>query len=143
MNIDLYVKALSIAKSYDVSTQDNSLVLYSVTNLPTKANREKAFEYVANNAQAQMIEHTACGAMLVELGMASSQTILTEDEVADIWREASRRMINEASGNVTVFVDNADEKSVFLSTELPKILENDKIPTINGIDKFEFAKTYK
>ena len=44
MNIDLYVKALSIAKSYDVSTQDNSLVLYSVTNLPTKANREKAFE---------------------------------------------------------------------------------------------------
>ena len=48
-----------------------------------------------------------------------------------------------ASGNVTAFVDNADPRSVFRSEELPAILRNPKILTINGVDKFAFASRFE
>ena len=62
---------------------------------------------------------------------------------AEIWRLASRRFIDCASGNVTAFVDNADPRSVFRSEELPAILRNPKILTINGVDKFAFASRFE
>ena len=139
---DLYTKAMKIASSLDVSTAKDCLVLYSVSFLPTKENRDKAFAYVADHKGAEMIEHTACGAKLVEMGLSSGGCELTEEEVADIWKEASRRMIAKASGNITVFVDGADARSVFRSVELPAILQNPNIDSINGKDKNKFAKTY-
>ena len=51
-------------------------------------------------------------------------------------------MIAKASGNITVFVDGADARSVFRSVELPAILQNPNIDSINGKDKNKFAKTY-
>ena len=63
-------------------------------------------------------------------------------KIAEVWRLASHRFIEAASGNVTAFVDNADPRSVFLSEELPTILQNSKILTINGIDKFQFASQF-
>lgn len=137
---DLYIKAMKVASSLDVSTSKDCLVLYSVSFLPTKENRDKAFAYVASHKGAEMIEHTACGAKLIEMGLGSSGICLSEDEVADIWKEASRRMIAKASGNITVFVDGADARSVFRSVELPAILQNPNINSINGKDKNSFAK---
>lgn len=90
-----------------------------------------------------MIEHTPCGAKLVEMGFASSDTGLNDDDVALIWKEASKRLIDEAAGNITAFVDNADPRSVFCSMELPALLGNSAVTTVNGIDKFEFAKNFK
>ncbi len=136
---DLYQKALRVASSLDVSTLKDSLVLYSVSYLPTQENRDNAFAYVAAPKGSGMIEHTPCGAKLLEMGLGSSGTSLSQDEVADVWKEASRRMIAAASGNVTAFVEGADKRSVFLSIELPGILNNPNITTINGMDKNEFA----
>lgn len=138
----LFSDALKIAKHYDVSTPENSLVIYSVSYQPTKENRDKAFQYVADNPGSMMIEHTPCGAKLVEIGMASSDSGLTEEEEVLVWKEASKRMIDEASGNVTAFVNNADKRSVFCSLELPAILQNPRIKTINNQDKIEFSRHF-
>ena len=37
--------AVTVAQTFDVSTPKNGLVLYSVSFLPTKENRDKAFAF--------------------------------------------------------------------------------------------------
>ncbi len=142
MNEDIFVKGFKIAAGYDVSSSPDSVVVYSISFQPTTANRDKAFDYVRKHPDKLLIEHTECGAKLVELGFESSQT-LNQEKVMMVWSEASRRFIAAASGNITAFVDGADPRSVFMTVELPNILKNDKITTINGIDKIKFAKKLK
>ena len=136
---DLFLEGLKVAKTFDVSTPENALVTYSVTGQPSKVNREKAFAYVAANPGAMMIEHTPCGAKLIELGLQSSDSGINAENVMLIWKEASRRLIECASGNVTAFVENARPESVFCTMELPQMLVNPKIKTINGEPKEQFA----
>lgn len=139
INDFLYQQALNIAQTADVSTPAGSVVLYSVSFLPTRANKDAAFAYLRQTPGAMMIDQTPCGSQLVELGF--DDIALTEEDklkAAEIWKIASRRFIRAASGNVTAFVENADARSVFRSMELPEILKNPNIKTINGKDKAEF-----
>lgn len=133
---------INIAQSYDVSSPKDSVVLFSISYQPTTENRDKAIEFVKNNPQKMLIEHTECGAKLVELGFEGTNTLNCED-IKTIWAIASRRFINAAKGDITAFVDNAHPQSVFMSIELPNILNNDNIITINGIDKNIFAKQFQ
>lgn len=139
---ELFKKAFRVAQDFDVSSPENSIVLYSVSFLPTKENRDKAFAYVKKHPERIMIEHTDCGAKLVEMGLLSSDCGLSQDEIADIWSAASKRFIDAASGDVVAFVNGADPRSVFRRQELPSILSNGKITTINGEDKKAFAKKF-
>lgn len=138
---DFYDEALKVAKTYDVTTAPDSLVLYSVSFLPTKENKIKAFEYVKEHPGSLMLDHTPCGVKMINMGLENGRTDLSAEEVAYLWKVASKRLLEAASGNITAFVKNADERSVFRSMELPTILANNKIKTINGKDKVEFAKT--
>lgn len=137
---DFYDTALEVAKTYDVETKPDSLVLYSVSFLPTKENKLNAFEYVKGHPGSVMLDHTPCGVKMIDLGLENGRCNLKEDEIAYLWKVASKRLLEQASGNVTAFVKNADERSVFRSMELPTILANDKIKTINKMDKHKFAK---
>lgn len=140
--MSLYSRALNIAQTYDVSIPKDCLVVYSISFLPTKENRDKAFEHVKKYKKKMMMEHTDCGAKLSELGLENTEHGLTYEQVFSIWGAASKRMIAQASGDVTAFVDNADERSVFRCVELPNILANPGIKTINKIDKKKFAKQF-
>ncbi|MDO5386789.1 MAG: hypothetical protein Q4F75_05905 [Pseudomonadota bacterium] len=142
MPSELFKKAFRVAQDYDVSTPENSIVLYSVSFLPTKENRENAFNYVKSHPERMMIEHTDCGAKLVEMGLLSSDCGLSNDEISDIWSIASKRFIEAAKGDVVAFVKGADPRSVFRTQELPSILNNEHISTINGENKFNFAKKF-
>lgn len=136
----LYKKALFIAQTADVTTPRDSVVLYSVSFLPTKENKDRAFAYVCKTPEARMIDQTPCGKQLVELGFDAGD--LTEEDklkAAEIWKVASQRFIEAASGNVTAFVKGADPRSVFLSIELPEILKNPNISSINGMPKGSFT----
>jgi hypothetical protein len=135
-------KALEIATSFDVSTPINGAVVYSISFMPDEKNKELAIKYVKENQNAMMLDDTPCGRALIELGL-NGKVDKVADEITNIWKIASKRYIESASGNINAFVDRADERSTFVSTELNKILENNKISTINGIDKFEFASTFK
>lgn len=138
-NITLAIKT---AQTADVATPKDSAVVYSISFQPNAENREKAFAFVRQNPGKMLIEHTECGAKLVELGFEGSKT-LNQEEAVMIWSVASRRFINAASGNLTAFVEGADPRSVFLTIELPNILSNPNIMTVNGVDKFEFAKRFE
>ena len=139
INKDVYTKAVNIAKTGNVDSLPDTIVLYSISFLPTAENKEKAFRYIKDNPSAMTIEKTICGRNLLELGF-DFDILPDEDKAiaAEIWAVASKRFIQAASGNITAFVKDADKRSVFRSTELPEILKNKAIKTINGIDKFEF-----
>ena len=142
MNQMLYQEALNVAGSYDVATPKNSVVLYSISYLPTSENRDKAFAYVKKHPKACMIEDTICGKKLVELGVGYHEVGLSQEEVAQIWSVASRRFISNIKGEVKAFVDKADARSVFRTVELPLLLQNQQVTKINGIDKFTFAEKF-
>ena len=57
----LFLEGLKVAKTYDVCTPKDSLVVYSVSFLPNKKNRDDAFAYVNANRGKMMIEHTPAG----------------------------------------------------------------------------------
>lgn len=137
----LYEQAMQAAAADDVSTPPDSLVLYSISYLPTTENKDKAFTYLQKNPEAMMIDQTPCGKKLIALGML--EDVLPKEQIVDVWKLASKRLIAAASGNVTAFVDKADKRSVFRQQELPGLLENDKVKTINGIDKFVFAQRFE
>lgn len=139
INKDIYEQAVNVAQNGNVDSLPDTVVLYSISFLPTTENKEKAFRYISENPSAMIIEKTECGKSLLKLGF-DFDTLPEEDKpvAAKIWAIASKRFIQAASGNITAFVNNADKRSVFRSTELPQILENPAIKTINGIEKFEF-----
>lgn len=136
----LYEKAVNIAETFDVASARDCVVVYSISFLPTKGNKDAAFAYIKNNPSSIMIDQTPCGKALNKLfGNGADFDDEDKQKVAKVWAIASKRFIAQASGNITAFVKNADARSVFRSVELPAILKNDRIKTINGVDKNQFT----
>ena len=136
---NLRQRAMQIARTADVATPKDCAVFFSVSFLPTKENKDMAFAYIAANPQAMTIEQTACGKALLDLHLENfAETEADKLTIAAIWAEASKRYVEQASGNITAFVHGADPRGVFLSTELPAIMRNPAIITINGVKKQDF-----
>lgn len=134
-------KALQIAQTADVSTRENGAVLYSISYLKSDENKRKAIDYVQKYEKCLLLDDTECGRQIIDLNLDNDYKN-PKDEIQKIWHIASKRFILAASGNLTAFVDNADPRSTFVSVELPLILQNERIKTINYIDKKEFAKQF-
>jgi len=133
--------ARQIALNADVSTPENSVVLYSISYQKSDINKRKAIEYLQNNPDKMTLDNTECGQQLINLGLETGNDN-PDGELLKIWAIASERFIKAAKGNVTAFVDNADKRSTFVSVELPLILQNNNILTINNQNKSEFAKNF-
>ena len=87
-----------------------------------------------------MLDDTPCGKALIALGLEGTVDEVSL-EITKIWQIASKRFIDAASGNINAFIDGADERSTFCTTELQEILNNPHITNINGIEKEKFAST--
>lgn len=138
---DKLIQARQIAENADVYTPEDSVVLYSISYQPSDINKRMAMEYLHNNPDKITLDNTECGKELIALGLETGNENPAK-ELLKIWAIASERFIMAAGGNVTAFVDNADKRSTFVSVELPLILKNEKIRTINGQDKFIFAERF-
>ncbi|MBQ8481491.1 MAG: hypothetical protein IJ532_03040 [Alphaproteobacteria bacterium] len=134
-------QAFAIAQTADVLTPKDSVVLYSISYQPSDDNKRKAMEYLRLNPDKKMLDDTECGKKLIALGLETGNES-PDAEILKVWAIASERFIKAATGNLTAFVDNADKRSTFVSVELPMILKNEQIKTINSIDKLEFAEKF-
>lgn len=139
---DLYQRALEIAQKDDFSTPKNSVVLYSISYLPTAQNKDNAFAFLHEHPEKVMIDNTVGGKKLVDLGLLKTDCGLSNEQIVEIWTIASTRFITNAKGNVTAFVTDADKRSVFRRVELPHLLSNPKVTSINNQDKFIFAQQF-
>ena len=135
-------KAIKIAETYDVATELNRAVVYSVSYMPTDENKKRALDFIKVNPDAKMLDDTPCGKALIALGLDGKVNEVGE-EITKIWRIASERYIKEASGNMNAFVEDADERSTFCTTELAEIMNNPHITHINGQEKQMFLKEFK
>lgn len=134
-------EAYKIAETEDVSTPPNSVVLYSISYLPTRKNKDAAMAYLDEHKECYTLDDTPCGKKLIALGLETGSGC-PDSEILKVWALASKRFIAAASGDVLAFVNGADSRSTFVSVELPHILQNEKIKQINGEDKFVFAKRF-
>ena len=135
-------KAYEIAEKEDVSTLPDRAVVYSVSYMPDSENKKRAEDFVKSAPDARMLDDTPCGRALIALGLDGRVDEVGE-EITKIWKLASSRYIGAASGNINAFVDGADERSTFCSTELHEIINNPKITSINGIAKTVFAQNFQ
>lgn len=142
MPSSLLKKALEISQAADVSTLPDMAVVYSVSYMPSDKNKNEAFAFIATHPNAKMLDDTPCGKALIDLGLDGKVNEVGE-EITHIWRIASERYIKAASGNINAFVDGADERSTFCTTELSEIMQNPHITHINGIEKATFFQTFK
>lgn len=138
---ELLKKALNIAETYDVSTCKNCAVVYSISYMPNESNKIRAKEYVTVNNKAKMLDDTPCGKALIDLGLDGKVNDVAE-EITKIWKIASSRYINSASGDIAAFVEGADERSTFCTTELNDIMQNPNITHINRIEKNIFYQNF-
>lgn len=134
-------KALEIAVREDVATAPDGAVVYSVSYMPHDENKKQAKAFLTNHAEAKILDDTPCGKALVALGLDGKVNEVGE-EITRIWRIASSRYIAAASGNIHAFVEGADKRSTFCTTELAEILKNPNVTHINGIDKTKFAENF-
>lgn len=139
---NLLHKAYEIAEKEDVSTLPDRAVVYSVSYMPDSENKKRAEDFVKSTPDACMLDDTPCGRALIALGLDGRVDEVGE-EITKIWKLASSRYIGAASGNINAFVDGADERSTFCSTELHEIINNPKITSINGIAKTVFAQNFQ
>lgn len=138
---DKLQQARQIALCADVSTPEGSVVLYSISYQPSDINKRRAMDFLQKNPDRMTLDNTECGKQLIALGLETGNEY-PDAELLKIWAIASARFIKAVRGNVTAFVENADKRSTFVSVELPLLLQNKNVHTINGQDKFEFAKQF-
>lgn len=138
---ELINRALEIAENFDVSTNNNGAVVYSISYMPHDENKIKAKEFIKNNDGVKMLDDTPCGQALIDLGLDGKVNDVAE-EITKIWKIASSRYIKSASGNITAFVEGADERSTFCTTELNDIMQNPNITHINDVEKNIFYQNF-
>lgn len=136
----LLAQAMHIAETADVTTPPGRLVLYSVSYLPTQANRVLALAHLSEHPGCVTIELTEAGRALEALDLFAPRSALPKARAYLPWFAASRRLVAAASGDVRAFVEGADRRSTFLSVELPAIMRNPAIPTINGAPKADWLR---
>lgn len=82
------------------------------------------------------LEQTSVGAAL-EAAMLKDR--YGQDFANEIWTEASKQYAASLSGDVKAFVMEANKSDVFFQVELPELLKNENVTSINGVAKEEIT----
>lgn len=129
-----YFQALAIATTADVNVDQDRSVFFSGTR-----NRRKAVSFCrmqdTQNENFKTILDTQAWRKLVQHDFITRDSLfLSEDKFAlrDI---VCRRFSEQASGNVTAFINPQRPFGTFFRIELPILLANDKVQTINDEPK--------
>ena len=127
------------AARFNVSSFNNKAVFYSGDNDKNKA---RALAQKGLNP----IDRTFAGKKLAGINERYRQRfgLLEGDRRSNkVWTLASKRYAQNARGSVKTFVCGSRPNSVFRKTELPTLLKNQKVTSINGIDRNTLAKMHK
>ncbi len=141
LTLELLAQARQIAETEDVSSPPHSVVLFSTSYLETEQNKLDAFKYVKEHPGCYTLGDTKCGKILVNLDLEVDYTA-PNPALMEIWDIASRRFLEAASGDIKAFVTGSDPRSTFRRIELPLLLKNSRVLTVNGINKFDFASQF-
>lgn len=109
----------------DVSTPRDQSVFYS-----GRGAREAAEDYAGRNGMTTL-ESTPGGRWLDDLRLFDGTVDdIDPSRAAEIWGRTSANYAQGASGNVTAVINNPRASSIFLTQELPALLQN---PNVTGV----------
>jgi hypothetical protein len=144
MDADKY-RAHVRSDDFDVSSPHNGAIFYS-------NDREDQWHLNRNSADElglTRLEQTDGGQWLEAQKTYQSietldgqRTLWTKPNADSVWSEASTKFARSASGNVTTRVIGAEQDTLFRSKELPALLENQKVGSINGVSREELKALY-
>jgi RHS repeat-associated protein len=119
-----------LAKRLPVSTGVDKAVFYSGAGM-----QDKALAFASSMAKTP-IDKTIGGRVLAKLNLFDH---LSYPEARRPWEMMSQRYAEQASGNVSAFISNVTSGTgVFAKTELPALMDNPAVHTINGASKSFF-----
>jgi len=67
---------------------------------------------------------------------------LPREQADAVWSEASKKYANEASGDAKTCVAGARPDSVFRRDELPALVDNEKVTSVNGVPREELKQLH-
>jgi hypothetical protein len=115
---------MDLVETLNVSTPKNSSIFYS-----GPGNRAAAEAFAAKTGKFTL-EQTPGGKMLNDLKLYDADSPLTAAEADNIWARLSVRYAQQASGEVTAFVEGAKPDRIFLSVEKPILEANPNVTAI-------------
>ncbi len=129
-----YVAAMRVAKGLPADTPKDRLLITSLgTDVPAVG--PVSSTGAGGDRGLVRVEDTACGKALTEMNLYGENSALTRPLADRVWREVHRRVSEQARGDVTVLASGAHPRSDFARVELPALLANPEVSTINGGDK--------
>jgi len=98
-------------------------------------NKTDAFNLLDGTVFKEVLE-SSVGTMQFNNLINGSTDAVTGNRVPDsLWDDISREFTQNINGDVRTVTPNADAQRVFAQTELPALLDNPNVTTINGIEK--------
>lgn len=133
--IEILNQALNIACYQDASSPTGKAVFFSGA-----AEKRQAAEFCRKNPGYKHVCMTDALQAFDRLELFKNMPPLTIGEIYDIGDMISERFASEASGNVTAFIGpKCKPHGTFLRVELPALLNNPGVTTINGNPKEDYA----
>ncbi len=126
--------SIKIAETVATDTSPNSLVLFSGETMVD------AETYVSAHHEYVLIHSLPAGAMLEMLNLFDKNLSLLDDARRKPWNILAKRLCEQAQGNVKAIINQPKETATFLNVEMPALLENKAVLTINRQEKLQFFK---
>lgn len=128
------------SEQFDVRTEPGQAVYYSgILPESQRRNRELAERFCVNIGFSH-IGNTIGGKALTEY--IAHDKSLSNSQRESLWAVASKRYAEQAVGDITAFVNGAEEHRVFYSVELPALLRNENVTSINSVPRAELLDLY-
>ncbi|WP_306546015.1 hypothetical protein [Desulfobulbus sp.] len=143
----------SEVSSVDISSPENMALLWSGRDILTGVSIDEATpdgpkwwdklscreaEVFRELGIACRLEDTTGGEFLISLQLNYPENDLLYMVARNLWDVLSSRFASAATGRIEIIAEGAFNDSVFRTVELETLLSNEKITTINGLDRDYF-----
>lgn len=121
------------AYAFGLASTDTSMAILNNTD---------AYKLLDNNFFKAALQNSAVSENLSYVALIDGSTdSVTGKRIPDsLWDDISRSFAESASGEVIAVVPKADPYRVFAQTELPALLANENVTSINGVVKEHYVQ---
>ena len=128
------MKAWTSLAEYDVSSEHDHAVFFSGA-----LEKREAADFCRKNPGYRHVCMTPALAAFNEMNLFKKIPLISVRDIYDLGDIISERFAEEASGNVTIFIGGkCKPHGTFLRIELPALLANTKVTSINNRPKSDF-----
>ncbi|MFM7530743.1 MAG: hypothetical protein ACKO63_20045, partial [Nodosilinea sp.] len=125
---------------FDARTEHGKAVFYSGVLPESQIGNRKLAERFCADSGSCLIGNTIGGKWLQEI--TDRDINLSDKQTDSLWSAVSKKYAEQAVGDITAFVYGAEEKRIFYSAELPALLKNENITSINSVPRAELSDWY-